>query len=798
MSNVDKYGSMLYFLVGAESAIADDSPGARVVTPVGVTALSASQAKFGSNSIGNEAASATENTNYTRIAPNDASEFIIADGDDWTFEGWFYPTSIEIDMGIFSTESGSAAAGFGLYYDTTTTLRLYASETGSGSSNESWSTSGMTIGQWNHIVLQRRYSTPTLVYFDLWINGVWKGQNSATTNFNGTMNANNENFAIGKPWFTTGDKDFRGYYEDVRFTVGIARYTEGADISVPTSPYSPSGIEGVATIRSNRNELVWTPDNTNSAANIENAMKANAAVWTGSSLFVGGSDYDDPTIGRLIKSADETGPPDSFSDISANLGNTNPIASMDAIEFDSNFWSDVYFDFKMDDATDTGPDSLAVTDAGADLDVAYSRYGGAGDKGMQILDSIATDQSLGVPSKRLGDEFTIEFDLKMLTDNPTTAAAIFACGDKSSTFSTPYQWYLLYTGGSVKDVGLAIRDAVGNPALFVNVDNGSCAVSEGWKHICFMRYYDGSNYITMCFVDGVPQIDNDSVSSPDIAGYTGQITAVGYELNSGTFMDAQIDNFRITDIAKYRPAGFTPPTGPLPDGAVQAKRLMVGGDNAMFLTSTDEALSFLSKDLPFISGTAKVTAIASSYANQIACAVTDAGDAYFSEDYGYSWVNVEAPGGECTGVAIDEASGRIATMTEVATVVNVKYTTDGSSWQTSTGLSESSGVSGKIACNGAGVWCAAIKGNTIYVSTDNAASFSSALTTDAGDVFTDIQYDGGDGIDNPGVGFIACGYDSSLLPFVYTSLDGSTWGKQVITGAVAGASAYAIASNPEQ
>lgn len=788
MSLIDKFGDDLMFLLGVETAAADDSGGARTVRLVGNAALSSSQAKFGSASIDRSSGGITVQTNYAAIDPNDGSEFVLDAQDDWTFEGWFYPTSLDDDQGIFGTESPTNGPRFSVYYVTTTSLRIIASETGVGSSNETFGGSGLTLNDWNHVVVQREKTSPSVTQFRVWINGVYKGLNAATTNFQ-EMNANNDPFAIGRA-SETGDPDFRGYYEECRLT-RVARYPQlSEDISVPTAPFPPVGVAGASTILSNRNESEWLQENTQEIDNIANELNVAGVAWDGNFWFLGGRDQDGAENPRLLRSADPLGAADTWTPIEGNLiDNTvgHGIRAVEHIDYDSNFWDQVRVDLNMDAPVDTGPLTLTVMDNGADLDAAGSRYGGAGDLGMVLIDG-NSDESLSFPSSILGDEFTIEMDFR-----PTTALGNsngFITGQKENVLSSPYQWYFLYNENS-EWLEFVAKDPTGFSTV-ISLPGGTTSVVPGvWYHFAIMRFFDGANYVTRSYVNGIKQLSEDVSATVDQVGQAGFSTGVGHSIFGG-LPGSNVDNFRITNRAKYAPQGFDAPSAPLPVGEVMDRLLMVGGADSLFELSLDNGGAFISKTLPLGLSTDVIIDITYSMAVEMAYAITEDGKVYESADQGNSWQDLTFPTGPLSGVAVDDASGRIGLTGPANTVY---WSTNGSVWNTATGITGAPTM-GKIAANGNGIWCCNSVGDQVFRSTDNAQTWVQALQV-PGITFQAIEFDPGDGINNVGIGFIACGFDVSNNAVVYVSSNGLDWTQWPVQNA-AGAGANALAFEPEQ
>lgn len=150
---------------------------------------------------------------------------------DYTVEGWFYFTtnSIGYQPLLVRHESISdARASFFLYTETNNQINFLCTTTFG-----SWTTvvgSGIVpvTNTWYHLAVTRSGSTITL-----WVNGVASGTGTAT----GTQYNVNQSWNIGRYVnFPGGSRTFTGYIDEVRITLGVARYT--SNFTPPASVFS--------------------------------------------------------------------------------------------------------------------------------------------------------------------------------------------------------------------------------------------------------------------------------------------------------------------------------------------------------------------------------------------------------------------------------------------------------------------------------------------------------------------------------------------------------------------------------
>lgn len=144
-----------------------------------------------------------------------AAKVIASFQGDFTYEAWIYPTSLpnaSLNI-IFDHRTGSGhTTGMFMYMNNTGKLAIV---------NATASTNAVTLNQWNHIAFVR--SSGTLTYY---IDGVSGGSQAFTRNNTDTT------FVIGAS-NDTFDYRWPGYIDNVRITIGVARYT--ANFTPPTT-----------------------------------------------------------------------------------------------------------------------------------------------------------------------------------------------------------------------------------------------------------------------------------------------------------------------------------------------------------------------------------------------------------------------------------------------------------------------------------------------------------------------------------------------------------------------------------
>ena len=198
---------------------------AKTITAGGTAAVSATQAKFGSFSF--EVIN-TGTSNANRIIVSKHQDLIMFAG-DWTLEMWVYRLANTYQGRLFSgldTSSMIASVGTDGLLDVT-----YAT---SGGTQVRTDLGTVPTGQWCFLVFQRRSN-----FFETYIDGV-RVDNVAVTSA-GTMDYVDFAFYIGGT-ASNISTNWNGYFDEIRLTKGVARYT--ADFDVATLPNCDSTSAG--------------------------------------------------------------------------------------------------------------------------------------------------------------------------------------------------------------------------------------------------------------------------------------------------------------------------------------------------------------------------------------------------------------------------------------------------------------------------------------------------------------------------------------------------------------------------
>lgn len=155
---------------------------------------------------------------------------------DFTIEAWIMPARIPSSaqyMGIVSKRNTSTeySYAFILDGDQSGKVRFLGSSTGSNTFVSALSNSAPTANQWSHVAVVRNGSG-IVVY----LNGVGGTSGSAGTT---AMFNNSISTTIGRMSQTaTTTGDYSGYIDDVRITIGVARYT--ANFTPPLAQFQDS------------------------------------------------------------------------------------------------------------------------------------------------------------------------------------------------------------------------------------------------------------------------------------------------------------------------------------------------------------------------------------------------------------------------------------------------------------------------------------------------------------------------------------------------------------------------------
>ena len=205
------------------TTITDSSSVAKSIAVFGNAQISTAQSKFGGSSIAFDGTG-----DYLQNTDGGWASGTL----DFTVEGWVYANSLADYGGIFSTMRANPT-GFGhtISLDKTTGNIIFAVSDGATYSAYSVSSSPVTTGAWHHIAGVRNGNT-----FTTFLDGTSVGS------FTSTGSMINTNAVVGETYNDSNVNSLNGYIDDLRVTIGVARYT--SNFSVPTAAF-PDGANSV-------------------------------------------------------------------------------------------------------------------------------------------------------------------------------------------------------------------------------------------------------------------------------------------------------------------------------------------------------------------------------------------------------------------------------------------------------------------------------------------------------------------------------------------------------------------------
>lgn len=227
-SDGDPYFSSVVALLHMDTNYADSSSYARTFSGFGNAAISTAQSKFGGASL------VLDGTGDYLTTPDAAAMEL--GSSDFTVEAFIRPSDIPAGgayRGVFSKRNTSTdlSWNFSLDGDASGKMRFYYSTSGTSITGSADSASALSANTWYHVAAVRNGSS-LIVYLD----GVGGTSHNigASTIADKTMA-----LAIGRQSLTASNKgDFNGYIDEVRITVGVARYT--ANFTPPSAPFPNS------------------------------------------------------------------------------------------------------------------------------------------------------------------------------------------------------------------------------------------------------------------------------------------------------------------------------------------------------------------------------------------------------------------------------------------------------------------------------------------------------------------------------------------------------------------------------
>lgn len=236
--STDPYFNNVALLLHGDGSFADSSGNAAMLTATG-TVTSTASGKFGT--AGLYFASGTS-TNYLSTPSSPVYTF---GTQNFTIECWFYNTNAFANAPfIFGNGTGAAmtTGNWFIEFSSTQIVLYYFPST---SQTAIINTAGTTINsnQWYHLAIVRNGTTITS-----YLNGTLYGV--ANTSFTASLDSGPgtaNTFVVGCAGGTT-QQNIAGYIDEVRVTIGVARYT--TNFAVPTAPYpnaSPRSLTGWST-----------------------------------------------------------------------------------------------------------------------------------------------------------------------------------------------------------------------------------------------------------------------------------------------------------------------------------------------------------------------------------------------------------------------------------------------------------------------------------------------------------------------------------------------------------------------
>lgn len=192
-----------------------DTAGDQVLETVADAKISTSVKKYGSGSLMFDG-----NTDGITIP---VTPLMWLGSQNFTFEGWFMRNQTgRVDAILRGDTGGSGGTGLDLFFDSSNNLRMDLNGGTTTLVSVPSGTHNIQTGVWYHIAFVRNGNT-----WSIYVDGVLRG---STTNSSSVGNPTF--YRLGANSFSTSFS-FNGYMDDVRFTVGRARYT--ANFTPPTS-----------------------------------------------------------------------------------------------------------------------------------------------------------------------------------------------------------------------------------------------------------------------------------------------------------------------------------------------------------------------------------------------------------------------------------------------------------------------------------------------------------------------------------------------------------------------------------
>ncbi len=205
-------------------------------------------------------------TSLSQTANHLAIGNVVAMPGDYTVEFWFYPTGVYSSVGSNmlciqpGTGNPTGSSEYNFYYSTTYAPVVYANVAvqSTGTANT------ISVGSWHHIAVTRANGTT-----NFWVDGT---SFFTTTTLSGSIGSTTSNIFIGGNPFNGAANGALGYFDDIRITNGVARYTD--TFTVPSQP--------IPVVQS---PVVWKSQGTQYISNVSQTVKQlSASTFSNSSL----------------------------------------------------------------------------------------------------------------------------------------------------------------------------------------------------------------------------------------------------------------------------------------------------------------------------------------------------------------------------------------------------------------------------------------------------------------------------------------------------------------------------------
>lgn len=191
--------------------------------------ISTAQSKFGGASL--YLAWDDNNSNMVFNTTSHRADYDVSSGVDFTAEGWFYPLDVSGDNwhGLMGMAGTNSLRVWGVHMFFGGTLNIKVGDAGGNNIVAEDSGVQMTQDAWSHVALVRHGDDYTL-----YLNGVSIATANTSTAPDVPLVAAYQMTVGGCPGFT----GFKGYIDDFRYTVGVARYRTA--FTPPTEVYPDS------------------------------------------------------------------------------------------------------------------------------------------------------------------------------------------------------------------------------------------------------------------------------------------------------------------------------------------------------------------------------------------------------------------------------------------------------------------------------------------------------------------------------------------------------------------------------